>query len=127
MDPQVQEKIGQIQLIQQNLENFSMQRQQFQLQLTEIESALSEIDSTGTTYKIIGNIMVLTDKENLKKDLLEKKEMLGIRISTIEKQEDKIRAKAEEIQREVMKSLEDHTIPSGSGDKKKPRKHNDEE
>lgn len=120
MDSQVQEKIGQIQLIQQNLDNFSMQRQQFQLQLSEIESALSEIDNSKNTYKIIGNIMVHADNAKLKKDLEEKKEMLGIRISTIEKQEDKLKIKAEEIQHEVMRSLEEKSAPSS--EKKKPNK-----
>jgi len=121
MDPQMQEKIGQIQLIQQNLENFSMQRQQFQMQQTEIESALSEMANSENTYKIIGNIMVLVDKDKLRRDLEEKKEMLSIRIATIEKQEEKIKLKAEEIQQEVMKSLEGDNSVSG---KKKPRKEN---
>jgi prefoldin beta subunit len=107
MNEQIQEKIGQMQLIQQNLENFSMQRQQFQLQQAEIEAALIEIENTDTTYKIIGNIMVLTDKDGLRKELEEKKEMLGIRIGTIEKQEEKFRSKAEELQMEIMKGLEE--------------------
>ncbi len=106
MENDMQEKIGQIQLVQQNLENFGSQRQQFQLQQTEIETALTEIDNTPNAYKIIGNIMVLTNKEKLKKDLEERKEMLKIRVGSIEKQEDKLRAKAEELQQEVMKSLE---------------------
>jgi prefoldin beta subunit len=120
MNEQVQEKIGQIQLIQQNLENFSMQRQQFQLQQTEIETALVEIENTNTTYKIVGNIMILTDKDQLKKDLDEKKETLAIRVRTIEKQEEKLRIKFEELQQEVMKNLEDKGT-----DKKKVKKQNE--
>lgn len=120
MNEQVQEKIGQIQLVQQNLENFSMQRQQFQLQQTEIETALLEIENSDTTYKIIGNIMVRTDKQRLKKELEEKREMLGIRINTIEKQEDKLRVKAEELQKDIMKGLEDK-------DKKSKKQQNDKE
>jgi prefoldin beta subunit len=129
MDSQVQEKIGQIQLIQQNLENFSMQRQQFQLQLSEIESALAELGNSKQTYKIIGNIMVLVDNDKLSKDLTEKKEMLDIRIATIEKQEDKLKLKAEEIQHEVMKSLEEKAASptTSANEKKKSRKQNDQE
>jgi len=122
MDNQMQEKIGQIQLIQQNLENFGMQKQQFQVQQTEIETALLEIKNTNTAYKIVGNIMVLTDKEKLRKDLEEKNEMLTIRVNTIEKQEDKLRSKFEELQQEVMKNLEDKNT-----EKKKPKKQNDQE
>ncbi|MGV8141339.1 MAG: prefoldin subunit beta [Candidatus Woesearchaeota archaeon] len=108
MDNQMQEKIGQIQMIQQNMENFNMQRQQFQLQQTEIDSALVEMDASGETYKIIGNIMVSVNKDKLKKELEEKREMLNIRINSIEKQEEKLRIKFEELQQEVMKGLEDN-------------------
>jgi len=106
MNDKTQEKIGQIQLIQQSMENFAMQRQQFQMQETEIEAALSEISNTQKAYKLIGNIMVLSDTKELSKELKEKKEMLAIRISTIDKQEEKLRVKFEELQQEVLKSLE---------------------
>lgn len=101
-----QEKINQMQIIQQNISNLSMQRQQFQIQETEIESALKELEKTDTSYKIIGNIMVKTSKDDLKKDLQEKHEMLKIRISTLEKQEDKMREKAESLQQEVLKEMD---------------------
>jgi len=103
---QAQEKINQIQMIQQNMQNLSMQRQQFQIQETEIESALTELEKTDVSYKIIGNIMVKTGKEDLKTDLQEKHEMLKIRISTLEKQENKLREKAESLQQEVLKEIE---------------------
>ena len=106
MDENVQEKINQMQILQQNMENLSAQRQQFQMQETELETALSEIDKTEKTYKIIGSIMVLTDKSVLKNDLEERKQMLAIRISSIEKQESKLREKAEDIQKEVLAELE---------------------
>jgi prefoldin beta subunit len=106
MMEQFQEKINQIQIIQQNMQNFAVQRQQFQIQQTEIESALSEMKNSGTAYKIIGNVMVLVEKNNLEKDLEEKKKMLDIRISTIEKQEGKLREKAESLQKDVLAEIE---------------------
>lgn len=106
MEKALQEKIGQIQLLQQNLQNFASQRQQFQVQESEIDSALSEIDKSPTAYKIIGNIMVLMDKDALKKELEEKKQMMKVRISSIEKQESKLQEKAEALQKEVMKEIE---------------------
>lgn len=102
----MQEKINQIQILQQNLQNISMQRQQFQLQQSEIESALSELGRNPKTYKIIGNIMVSADNDSLKNELHEKQQMISIRISSIEKQESKIREKAEELQKEVLKDIE---------------------
>lgn len=103
---EAQEKISHIQMIQQSMQNLSMQRQQFQIQETEIESALAELEKTSSSYKIIGNIMVKTDKDSLKKDLKERHEMLKVRISTLEKQEEKLRANAESLQQEVLKEIE---------------------
>ncbi len=116
---EAQEKINQIQMIQQSMQNLSMQRQQFQIQETEIESALAELDKTDSSYKIIGNIMVKTDKGALKNDLKEKHEMLKIRISSLEKQEEKLRANAESLQQEVLKEIE----KNGNKQSKTPGKH----
>lgn len=105
MEKDVQEKIAKLQGLEQNLQNFLMQRQQFQTQLMEIDSALDEIEKTDSAYKIVGNIMVKTGKEDLKKDLIQKKELMEIRITSLEKQESQLQEKAQELKDEVMKNL----------------------
>lgn len=105
MEKGVQEKIAKLQGLEQNLQNFLMQRQQFQTQLMEIDSALDEIEKTDNAYKIVGNIMVKTGKEDLKKDLTQKKELMEIRITSLEKQESQLQEKAQELKDEVMKNL----------------------
>lgn len=97
-----QEKIQQLQLIEQNLQNLLAQKQQFQSQMFELDGALKEIDASPQVYKIVGGIMVLTEKEKLKKDLSEKKELVELRISSIEKQEKQFKDKAKTIQEEVL-------------------------
>lgn len=105
LDDSMQEKINQIQVSEQNLNALISQKQNFQTQLLEIESSLSEISKTKSAYKIIGNIMVSTDVESLKKDLSSKKEMLDIRMKTIQKQEEKLKQRIQDIQKEVMESM----------------------
>ncbi|MCH7552149.1 prefoldin subunit beta [Patescibacteria group bacterium] len=105
MEKGVQEKIAKLQGLEQNLQNFLLQRQQFQTQLMEIDSALDEIEKTDSAYKIVGNIMVKTGKEDLKKDLTQKKELMEIRITSLEKQESQLQEKAQELKDEVMKNL----------------------
>ena len=100
------EKINQLQIIEQNLQQFLGQKQQFQSQFVEVETALKELQTTETAYKIIGNIMVLSKKDALEKDLREKKERLELRISTLEKQETKLRDKAKAIRQEVVHEME---------------------
>lgn len=100
-----QEILGQLQMAEQNLQQYSQQKQQFQMQLVEIESALKEVDGAKETFKIVGNIMVNSDKAAVLEDLNKKKELLDIRVKTLEKQEEKIREKTKELQEEVLKDM----------------------
>ncbi|HLD88724.1 MAG TPA: prefoldin subunit beta [Candidatus Nanoarchaeia archaeon] len=102
----VEQKIHQLQLLEQNMQTFLAQKQTFQVQLVEIESALSEIEKTDKVYKIVGSIMVSSGKEDLKKDLESKKEILQLRLKSVEKQEDKIKEKASALQEEVLGEME---------------------
>ena len=102
---ETEQKIGQLQMFEQSLQNFLGQKQQFQVQLVEVESALSELGNTDKAYKIVGNIMVETDKNELKSDLQSKKEMLELRIKTMEKQETQVRERASKLQSEILKKI----------------------
>jgi len=102
---ETEQKIGQLQMFEKSLQNFLAQKQQFQLQFAEIESALKELETAEEAYKIVGNLMVKGEKTALKKDLNEKKEILDLRIKTIEKQEKDTREKALKLQQEDMNEL----------------------
>lgn len=102
MDRKTQEKIQQLQLIEQNLQGLLMQKQTFQLQLMETESALKELEKAKTAYKIVGNIMVAAKKEELEEELKQRQELIELRIKTLEKQEKKMRDDAAQMQKEVL-------------------------
>jgi len=102
---ETEQKINQLQMFEQSLQNFLLQKQQFQVQLVEVDSALNELNGTEKAYKIIGNIMVESDKNELKAELQSKKEMLELRIKTMEKQEIQIREKAGKLQSEVLNKM----------------------
>jgi len=102
---ETEQKISQLQMFEQSLQNFLGQKQQFQVQLVEIESALTELQNTDKAYKIVGNIMVESDKNELKADLQSKKEILELRIKTMEKQETQVREKASILQSEILKKI----------------------
>lgn len=107
MEKETQEKITQLQTIEQSMQAFLMQKQQLQTQLLETESALKELEKTNKAYKIVGNIMVASDKETIKKELEEKKKTIDIRLKSLEKQEKTIKDKATIIQKEVMEKLKE--------------------
>ena len=101
-----EEKIAQLQFLEQNLQQLLVQKQAFQSQLIETENAAKELKkSKGDAYKFIGSILVLSEKKELEKELKERKEMIDLRLKTLEKQENSLREKAEKLQKEVMKNL----------------------
>lgn len=103
MTKEDEEKIEKLQILEQSRQTLNAQKQNFQARKAEIEIALSEIEKTNEAYKIIGNIMLLSDKEKLKKELEEEKELIDLRIKSIEKQEDSITQKMKNLQDEIIK------------------------
>jgi prefoldin beta subunit len=100
-----QEKIGKLQLMEHNIHNLEQQRQQMQAQLFELESAIAALGEAKTAYKIVGSVMVSTPPATALKELQQKKEVLDVRIQSVEKQEEKLRDSAKALQDEVMNSL----------------------
>jgi len=95
------EKVKELQIIDQNLYSLAQQKQAFQSQLMEVESAMAELETSSTAYKIIGNLMVKKDKESLKKELQQKKDVLDIRLKNIDKQEEKLKERHSALQKEI--------------------------
>ncbi|MBI4140462.1 prefoldin subunit [Candidatus Woesearchaeota archaeon] len=100
-----QENIARLQMLEQNVQAIGMQKQQMQSQLLEIESALKELKTAQTAFKIVGNIMVSSDKVELENGLNQKKELIDVRVKNLEKQEKQFKDKTKQVQEEVLKSL----------------------
>lgn len=107
MDKDTQEKINKLQMMEQNLSHLLLQRQQFSSQLVETESALKELETTEPVYKTVGNIMVKSDPATLKEDLSRKKQLLELRINSLEKQESQVRDRSQQIKEDVMKHIKE--------------------
>lgn len=105
MNKETEEKINHISLVEQSLQNLIVQKQQFQSQLLEVESALKELGNAEHTYKIIGNLMIQKSPQELKAETEAKMERLTIRIKNIEKQEEKTKAKLKDLQDTVMTDM----------------------
>ena len=98
-------KLQELQILEQSLNNILLQKQMLQMELSESESALREIEtSKGEVFKIVGQIMIKTDKEKINSDLLNKKKLIELRMKSLEKQETTLASKMEEVRDELMKS-----------------------
>ncbi len=100
----IQEKINNLSVMEQGLQQILNQKKNFQSQLLEVESALKEINS-DECYKIIGNFMFKKDSQEIKKDLEEKRDLLNVRIKSFEKQEEESEKNFKSLQDEVLKEL----------------------
>jgi len=106
MEKETQNKIVELQVFEQTIQNILIQKQTLQAQLLEVNNALKELEKTkDTPYKIIGTLMVASNKKELEKDLNEKKEILNLKIKNLEKQETQLKKKAEELQQEILKKI----------------------
>ncbi|MBU1974588.1 MAG: prefoldin subunit, partial [Nanoarchaeota archaeon] len=76
--------VQQLQLVQQNLQNILLQKQQVQNQLIEYNSALENLKGTDKAYQITGKIMIAQSAEKITKDLQEKKETAEVRLKNFE-------------------------------------------
>lgn len=106
LDKETQEKIQQLQGFEQTLHALLMQKQAFQMELSETENALTEITrSNDDIFKLVGNIMIKSNKENIEQELKKKKDLLTLRLKSIKTQESDISKDVEEIKKEVMKKI----------------------
>jgi len=106
LDKQTQEKIQELQSHEQTLHALLMQKQAFQMEFTETENALDEITkSKDDVFKLIGNIMIKSNKKDIEEDLKKKKELLSLRLKSIDSQEQGLSKQAEELKQEVMKKI----------------------
>lgn len=105
MNDDTKEKINQLQALEQNINSIIGQKQQFQAQQLEVDNALSQVKSTKKVYRIIGNIMVASNKDDVNKELSDKSEIVELRLKTLEKQEQKLRDQASSLQKEVLKEM----------------------
>lgn len=98
-----QEKLGRIQLLEQTMHGILQQKQQFQMEQIELDNALKELDTAEDAFKIMGNLMIKTDKSKLQEQMKEKKELADLRLKSIEKQEKELSEQLQEMQKEAMK------------------------
>ncbi len=92
------QKIQEMGILEQNLQNILFQKQAFELEMDETISALKEIEESGDeVFKIIGQLMLKTEKSKIKSELAEKQKILGLRIKSFEKQENYLREKIDKI------------------------------
>jgi len=108
LPPQVQERLLRLQQLQQTLQSVLAQKQQVEIELTEIEQALSELQKMtddAVIYKAIGSLLVKAEKAKITTDLNERKELLNTRATVLGKQEERLRPQIKDLQTKLQQDL----------------------
>ena len=104
LPPLLREQLARYEQTQQNLQSVLAQKQQVELELGETEKALEELGKAGDAeaiYKFAGNLLVRVKKEDVVKELNEKKELGSTRKMVLAKQESRFRESLKDLQAKI--------------------------
>ena len=108
LPPQVQERLLRLQQLQQTLQTVLAQKQQVDMEKTEVEQTLAELKKTAddaVVYKSSGSLLIKAEKAKITEELNEKKEMLETRSTVLTRQEARLRSQVKEAQAKLQEDL----------------------
>ena len=108
LPPQIQEQLARLQQLQQTLQAVSSQKQQLEIEASETDRALSELDKlndSAMVYKSIGSLILKSDRQTLLTELKERKDLLGTRITVLGRQEERTKERMKELQERLQEKL----------------------
>lgn len=108
LPPQVQERLLRYQQLQQTLQTVLTQKQQVEIELTEIEQALNELQKLtddAVIYKATGSLLIKSERTKITAELNERKELLNTRVSVLGKQEERLRTQLKDLQAKLQQDL----------------------
>jgi prefoldin beta subunit len=108
LPPQVQERLLRLQQLQQTLQSVLAQKQQVEMENTEVDHTLAELQKTAddaVIYKSAGSLLVKAEKTKVTEELVERKELLNTRSKVLSRQEERLRSQAKDVQTKLQEDL----------------------
>ena len=118
LPPELQNKLLQLQESQERLRALIIRRQQYELELREVQRALEELEKLSPEtpiYKSVGVLLFLADRDKTLSELQDKKETLELHIKTLERQENLARKQVEELRQKIAQSLSSAGVTGAGG------------
>jgi len=115
--PWLREQLVRFEQLQQNLQAILLQKQQVEVESVEVEKALAELTkmgSDGIVYKSAGSLLVKVNKDDIQKELQERKDLANTRSAVLAKQEQRVRESAKEVQNKIDEAVRARQQPTGS-------------
>jgi prefoldin beta subunit len=111
----VQERLLRLQQLQQTLQSILGQKQQVELEATEIDQALNELQKMtddAVIYKSAGTLLMRSERPKVIAELTERKDLLNTRSTILTKQEERLRAQLKDVQTKLQQDLNPVSPPS---------------
>lgn len=108
LPPQVQERLLRMQQLQQTLQTIMSQKQQVDMEHSEVDQTVTELQKTlddAIIYKAVGSLLIKAEKAKVQEELVERKELLNTRTTVLARQEERIRAQLKEVQTKLQEDL----------------------
>jgi len=108
LPPQIQERLVKMQRLQQTLQSILAQKQQVDVESSETEQALGELQKMtddAVIYKAMGTILVKTERTKMVTELTERKDLLSTRVTVLGKQEERLRNQLKDIETQLRQDL----------------------
>ena len=109
LPPNIQEKLNRLQQLQNTLQQLTLQKQRLEVELSESDKALKTLEGVSSeqkVYKSSGAILVEKDKNDVIKELTDRKDYLDMRSKVLEKQEKNTRDRLTSLQESLQKELQ---------------------
>ena len=95
---EAEQAVRDYQIVQEQLRASAMQLNQFQNQKAELDRAKGEVDAAkGKVYVTVGGVIVETAKEKALADIKERSELADVRIGSLTKQYNDLKAKEKQL------------------------------
>ena len=108
LPPNVQERLLRLQQLQQTLQTILAQKQQVEMEKTEVDQTIAELTKTAddaVIYKAIGSLLVKAIKPKVTEELNERKSLLDTRSTVMARQEERVRSQVKEAQTKLQEDL----------------------
>ena len=108
LDKETQQKMQELQMMEQGFQQLMMQKNAFSMEGNETDLIIKEVEKTsGEVSRIIGNqVVIKTTKEEILEDMKNKQKLIETRMKDIEAQEKEFTEKIDSVREEVMKKIQ---------------------
>ena len=107
LDQETQQKIQQLQMMEQSFQQLAMQKNAFNMEASETAHVINEVEKAeGEIMRIVsGQVVIKSTKEKVLEEMNKKKKLIDSKMKQMEEQEKEFNKNVESLREEIMKKI----------------------